>query len=73
MPTDLPPDYKPQPAADPNNPGSSPGVPPATGEDSKDPFNPRPGPVTGVGGPGDDGADVPSPAGIPAPAGMPTF
>ena len=73
MPTDLPPDYKPQPAADPTNPGSSPGIPPATGEDSKDPMNPKPGPVTGVPGLGGDVGDVPDPAGTPVPAGMPSF
>ncbi len=77
MPTDLPPDYKPQPAADPKGPGSSPGMPPSTGDDSLDPVSHKPGPNTGVGGPNgaDDGdvVDPASPGGIPAPAGMPSF
>ena len=80
MPTDLPPDYKPQPAHDPNNPadpavpGSGPAYPPEQGEDSRDdPGAPRPGkdlidpPGWSVPplAPGGDPDDVPLPAGMP--------
>ena len=68
MPTDLPPDYKPQPAPGPDTPAqpSKPGEPPnPPGEDS-------PG---APGGKPPAGPDVvaPVPAGVPAPAGLPTF
>ena len=83
MPTDLPPDYKPQPVNDPANPadpavpGSAPAFPPVQGEDSKDDAGGAPRP----------GADVVDPPGwgvppiapgvepdkVPLPAGMPTF
>ena len=51
MPTELPPDYKPQPARDPNNPadpdvpGSVPAYPPQQGEDAVG--DPTPDPQTG--------------------------
>lgn len=82
MPTDLPPDYKPKPADDPNDPvvpgapGSEPAYPPSQGDDARDP----------AGSPG-KGADVVDPPGwpvpptrpgvdpdsVPLPAGTPTF
>ncbi len=81
MPTDLPPDYKPQPAKDPNNPadpsipGSAPAYPPGQGEDSRDETGgvPQPGAdVVDPDGwsapplaPGEDAGRVPSPAGVP--------
>ncbi len=80
MPTDLPPDYKPKPAADPD--AKDPTAAPAPDQDSVDGARgvPRPGPGVGVGRPGTDGDVVdPSgfpkddPLGIPSPAGMPTF
>jgi hypothetical protein len=65
MPTDLPPDYKPKPAAnpdnpaDPNNPGS-PTYPPGQGDDALDrPTVPQPGPGVGAPGPGPDVFDPP--------------
>jgi hypothetical protein len=84
MPTDLPPDYKPQPANDPNNPvdpsvpGSKSAYPPETGEDARDPSGVQPP------RPGADNVDPPGwpvppvvPGGdksdVPLPAGMPTF
>ena len=83
MPTDLPPDYKPQPA---NDPGATPAYPPAPGEDAPgEPTNvPQPGPGVGMPGPGGDVVDPPgwsepplmpggSPAEVPTPAGTPTF
>ena len=83
MPTDLPPDYKPQPANDPNSPvdpgvpGSGPAYPPEQGDDARDA-------PTGVPEPGADVLDTPGwsrpplvpgvdPAGTPLPAGMPIF
>ena len=80
MPTDLPPDYKPKPVADPANPtvpGAVPASPPAGGEDAVD----VPG---GAARPGSDVFDPPgwaappvAPGGdrgdVPLPAGMPTF
>ena len=79
MPTDLPPDYKPQPKSDPNNPadpsvsGSVPAYPPAQGEDSRDE-------PTGIPRPGADVVDPPgwhipggNPDEVPLPAGAPTF
>ena len=80
MPTDLPPDYKPQPAPHPTL-GVPPVHPPA-GEDSRDPMGtPRPAP--GTPGPEGDVVDPPGwggslgpgsvPAGVPSPAGTPTF
>ena len=81
MPTDLPPDYKPQPAKDPNNPadpdvpGSTQAYPPVQGEDSRDDPTgiPKPGPdVVDPPGwkvppiiPGED-EDIPLPAGTPS-------
>ena len=80
MPTDLPPDYKPQPhdvpndPADPAVPGSVPAVPRPGGDDSVDPTSmPRPGAdVVDPPGwsvppvvPGGDRGDVPLPAGMP--------
>ena len=86
MPTDLPPDYKPQPANDPASPGSTPAYPPIPGEDSPgEPVNvPQPGPGVGVPGPGGDVIDPPGwteppigpggiPSEVPSPAGTPTF
>ena len=79
MPTDLPPDYKPQPVNDPANPadpavpGSVPAYPPERGEDARD--APGGNPL-----PGADVVDLPGwtvppglPGETPAPAGMPTF
>ncbi len=79
MPTDLPPDYKPQPKADPNSPidptmpGTTPAYPPAQGEDSRDE-------PMGVPRPGADVVDPPgwhipggNPDEVPLPAGAPTF
>lgn len=77
MPTDLPPDYKPQPANDPANPadptvpGSKPAYPPSRGDDARDGAVKTPQP-------GDDAIDptgLPGsfPGGTPAPAGMPTI
>ncbi len=62
MPTDLPPDYKPQPAPDPANPVAPPAP---AGPDS--PSLPGGAPPTGP--------DVvaPLPGGVPAPAGLPSF
>lgn len=82
MPTDLPPDYKPQPANDPNSPvdpsvpGSGPAYPPEQGDDARDPAAGKPA--------GGDLVDPPGwsvppivpggdPAEVPLPAGMPTF
>lgn len=66
MPTDLPPDYKPQPAPVPGEPANpSPGaVPPAPGVDS---------PGSPGGGTPQPGPDVVAPVPGPAPAGLPTF
>lgn len=75
MPTDLPPDYKPKPVNDPNDPaapwspGSNPAYPPTQGEDVPGDV-PKPGSGTGL--PGSD-ADSVDPAGVPAPAGTPSF
>ena len=77
MPTDLPPDYKPQPAndpaspADPSVPGSKPAYPPRPGAAARDGTVKTPQP-------GDDSVDptgLPGsfPGGVPAPAGMPTI
>ncbi|HEX4766216.1 MAG TPA: hypothetical protein VH414_08055 [Lichenihabitans sp.] len=83
MPTDLPPDYKPQPANDPNNPadpsvpGSGPAYPPAQGEDARD--EPGAAPRPGEDAVDPDGLGVPplapgdGKAGTPSPAGVPTF
>jgi hypothetical protein len=66
MPTDLPPDYKPRPANDPNDPvdpgvpGSAPAYPPQQGDDSRDP-----------GGNALPGSDVVDPPGWPVPPTMP--
>lgn len=81
MPTDLPPDYKPKPARDPNDPvdptvpGSAPAYPPVQGEDSRDDPAGVPHPGADVIDPpgwsippivpGGDPADVPLPAGVP--------
>ena len=67
MPTDLPPDYKPQPVPAPGEPANpSPGaVPPTPGVDS-------PGTPGGAPQPGPD-VVVPTPGTVPAPAGLPTF
>lgn len=86
MPTDLPPDYKPQPAPGPDDPGSTPAYPPVPGEDVPgEPVNvPQPGPGVGVPGPGGDVVDPPgwseppltpggTPSEVPSPAGVPTF
>lgn len=86
MPTDLPPDYKPKPASDPIDPGSTPAYPPAPGEDVPgEPVGvPQPGPGVGVPGPSGDVVDPPGwseppilpggqPSEVPSPAGMPTF
>ena len=81
MPTDLPPDYKPQPPrADP--PGSTTAVPTPQGEDSRDPMG-TPRPVPGMPGPEGDVVDPPGwnepaiapggPSGVPSPAGTPSF
>lgn len=67
MPTDLPPDYKPQPLPGDGKP--PPGVvPPPEGEDVKVPRPLVPTPGRGDGAPPD--ADV---TGIPSPAGKPVF
>lgn len=74
MPTDLPPDYKPQPAkgpADPAVPGSAPAYPPTQGEDAQDPTTGKPSPDGDVVDP--SGLPGELPGGIPAPAGMPTI
>ena len=77
MPTDLPPDYKPQPAndpaspADPTVPGSAPAYPPAQGEDARDPTPGKPSPDSDVVDP--SGLPGALPGGVPAPAGMPTI
>ena len=89
MPTDLPPDYKPKPARDPNDPtdASAPGaVPIPPGSDVRDGGSdvPQPGPNVGVPGPGVDVIDPTgwsepplapggAPIGVPTPAGTPTF
>ena len=81
MPTDLPPDYKPQPMPSPTL--GEPVVPTPSGEDSRDPMGtPRPAP--GTPGPEGDVVDPPGwsepsfgpggvPAGVPTPAGTPTL
>ena len=60
MPTDLPPDYKPQPTPEPGEPKPMPGVP-------------EPGVDVPVGDPAGDvpGGDVIDPPGWPKPAGVP--
>lgn len=82
MPTDLPPDYKPQPIPAPS-PGT-PASPAAPGDDAVDPVgNPGAGGVGGT-GPSGDVVDPPgwsepqtgpgnNPFGVPTPAGTPSF
>ena len=84
MPTDLPPDYKPQPIPEPA--GAPPAVPsPAGGADSRDPSGrPDAGPAAGRPGAKGDVVDPPGwseppagpdsdPFGVPSPAGTPSF
>lgn len=81
MPTDLPPDYKPQPLPEPTDPGAVPdpgAVNPPKGKDSVDPgTGPNPGPDRAPPRPNAPGGDVVDPApgwggpGSPAPAGVP--
>ena len=83
MPTDLPPDYKPQPIPAPN-PGAAPASPGHSGADSLDPIGRPGGSGVGSSGPRGDVVDPPgwsepsvgpgnSPVGVPTPAGTPSF
>ncbi len=79
MPTDLPPDYKPRPRTDPNNPadpevpGSVPAYPPVQGEDARDEPTGAPQPGADVVDPPGWGLPPIAPAELPSPAGAPTF
>ena len=81
MPTDLPPDYKPQPIPSPGSPGSTPASP---GDDAVNPVGNPGGLGVGGSGPAGDVVDPPgwseppvgpgnNPLGVPTPAGTPSF